>query len=210
MLLYYLPYADVIVYPIRIFVTFIHEASHALAAWATGGSAASIGIEPTGNGVTMTRGGLSFLVSSSGYIGSTTYGVFLLRICRTPRLVNAAFLFTAAILGLTTFLLVRPILSFGFLAGIGLTFLMAAAAAILPRTWAQFLLAFLALECCLNALFDLKTLVQLSAATGVHTDAVNMELATGIPAIVWAFSWSAVSVVLILISLRGYLPNGGR
>lgn len=210
MLLFYIPYAGIVVYPFRIFVTFIHEASHALAAWATGGMAASIQIQPSGNGVTLTRGGLSLIVSSAGYIGSVSFGAFLLRLCRKPSLVKPALAFTATIIALTTALLIRPIFGFGFLAGLMLTMCLTGGSAFLSRGTALFFLAFLAIECCLNALFDLKTLLLLSAHSRVHTDALNMQEATGVPALVWAVGWSMLSLVILAISVRGFLPDQAR
>lgn len=208
LLLFYIPYAETVVYPFRIFVTFIHEASHAAAAIITGGRAAAIEIQASGNGVTLTRGGSPFVVASAGYIGSVSFGALLLRACRTPRLVKLALAFTAVAIGLTTVLLLRPILGFGFFAGAGLTILLAGATAVLSTSAACFFLAFLALECCLNALFDLKTLLLLSASTSVHTDALNMEQSTGIPALVWALGWSLLSLVILALSVRTLFPKG--
>ena len=46
LILWFLPYAEYLVYPIRLFVTFIHEASHALVALVTGGAVQSLSIRP--------------------------------------------------------------------------------------------------------------------------------------------------------------------
>ena len=51
LVLWFLPYADYLVYPIRLFVTFIHESSHALIAVLTGGSVQSLTIASDGSGV---------------------------------------------------------------------------------------------------------------------------------------------------------------
>jgi len=49
--IWFIPYADYLVYPIRLFVTFIHESSHAIIALLTGGSVQSLTIAVDGSGV---------------------------------------------------------------------------------------------------------------------------------------------------------------
>ena len=60
---------------------------------------------------------------------------------------------------------------------------------------ATFFVRFLAFQCILNALLDLKTVFFLSTpfAPSVPTDAVNMANATGIPALAWAIIWIAIA-----------------
>src|SRR5512135_2171103 len=67
-----------IVYPIKIFVVFLHELGHALAALLTGGQVISIQIFPDEGGLTTTRGGWPFVILSSGYVGSLLFGGVLL------------------------------------------------------------------------------------------------------------------------------------
>src|SRR5688500_2425405 len=51
LVLWFMPFAEYLVYPIRLFVTFIHESSHALVAILTGGSVQSLTISMDGSGV---------------------------------------------------------------------------------------------------------------------------------------------------------------
>ncbi|HSO75606.1 MAG TPA: M50 family metallopeptidase, partial [Blastocatellia bacterium] len=50
--LWFIPFAGVITYPIRLFVTYIHEIGHALAALATFGGVNRVGLDWSGSGVT--------------------------------------------------------------------------------------------------------------------------------------------------------------
>jgi hypothetical protein len=61
-------------------------------------------------------------------------------------------------------------------------------------------------QCIANALFDLRTLIFLSApfASHAHTDAENMARATGLPAIFWALLWMALALVMLVAALRDY------
>ena len=93
------------------------------------------------------------------------------------------------------------------LVGLALALALALAGAYLPEALAHFLLGFLAVQCCLGALLDLFTLVVLSARTSTHSDAINMQHLTGIPAIVWALAWTAVSLVVLAVTLRHFLAD---
>src|SRR5258705_2516253 len=71
--LWFIPFAEFLTYPFRLFVTFIHEGGHALAALLTGNSVQSLSVALNASGETYTtKGGLisQILISSSGYLSS--------------------------------------------------------------------------------------------------------------------------------------------
>src|SRR6476659_3083675 len=75
--LWFIPYAEILTYPFRIFVTFIHEGGHAIAALLTGNSVQSLSVAMNTSGETYTtQGGFisQVFVSSAGYIGAMTFG----------------------------------------------------------------------------------------------------------------------------------------
>ncbi|MBS2098787.1 M50 family metallopeptidase [Carboxylicivirga linearis] len=74
----YIPYGALVVYPITLLVTIFHETGHALFALITGGSVHGIQINNNGSGYAMVAGGLSLLVIPGGYIGSAIWGNLLL------------------------------------------------------------------------------------------------------------------------------------
>jgi hypothetical protein len=206
--LWFIPFADILTYPFRLFVTFIHEGGHALAAVLTGNSVQSLIVSPNASGEVMaTQGGLfsQLFVSSAGYLGATLYGALLLFLIRRAvaarfvLLVSAGFILTMTIgYGLWNLFT----LASGVLLALGLV---AAAKFLRPRA-ATFLMSFLAVQCVLNALFDLKTLFYLSSPFGneVQTDAANIAAATGIPAFVWSFIWIAVALLILSLAMRTY------
>jgi len=198
------PYAEVIAYPFRIFVTFIHETAHALAALMTGGQVEQIEIAPNGNGLTYTRGGWGLVVASAGYLGSVLYGGLLLIFCQQAKYAKPVLGGTTALIAVVTMLWVKPIFSFGFVVGLVMAVALAALVYFLTARLVHFFVSFLAVESCLNALFDLKTVFLLSAETNVPTDAMNLQRATFIPAIVWALLWVAISLAILVFALRSY------
>ena len=53
-ILWFVPFAEILSYPFRIFVTFIHEGGHAVAALLTGNSVQSLSVAMNGSGETYT------------------------------------------------------------------------------------------------------------------------------------------------------------
>ncbi|MCS6806998.1 MAG: M50 family metallopeptidase [Acidobacteriota bacterium] len=202
--LWYVPYADRLVYPLRIFVTFMHETAHALAALATGGAVERIEIASNGSGLTYTRGGWSLLIASAGYVGTMLYGGLLLMLSKQAKHARLALVGTSLLVGLVTLFWVKPILSFGFSAGVALTIGLAATLYLATARVTHFLVSFLGVQSCLNSLFDLKTLFLLSAHTNVPTDAMTLEQMTMIPAILWALAWVGISLLILFLALRSY------
>jgi hypothetical protein len=98
-------------------------------------------------------------------------------------------------------------IAFPWLAGLLLATGLLLAGQYLSPGAAHFLLGFLAVQCCMSAVLDLLTLVTLSAGTNVQTDARNMQAMTGIPAIVWALLWTAVAVVVLVLTLGHFVKR---
>jgi len=223
-LLWFIPFAEFLTYPFRIFVTFIHEGGHAIAALLTGNSVASLSVAPNASGETYTtQGGLisQVFVSSAGYLGSMAFGALLLVLIRkaiAARLVllgSAIFIFTLTVI----YGLFKPIFSFNAWSGIPFTLfagLSIVAALVLIARFASaraatFFVSFLAVQCVLNALFDLKTVFFLANpfAFGptIPSDAMNMARATGIPAIFWTLIWIALALGMLWFVMRLYVAG---
>jgi hypothetical protein len=215
--LWFIPYADILTYPFVIFVTFIHESGHALAALLTGGSVMSLSVHTDTSGLTLTTSG-GLIVSSAGYVGATLYGVLLLFLIRRAVAARFVLVGSAAFILLITlvFGLIKPLLNslepnvqlsaipFTVFAGLVLAGILLALARFANARVAAFFVSFLAVQCVLNALLDLKVLLFASFSSGVHSDAVNMEKATGVPAFFWAVIWIGVSLALLSMAMRFY------
>jgi hypothetical protein len=205
LVLWFVPFAGVLTYPIRLFVTFIHEAGHALAALITGGGVHAITLDWNESGLTWTSGGWGFLISTAGYLSTIVYGSGLLLLLRSARYARTAAIATGiAMLAITVAfggnLLVWLV---GLLLGAGLV---VAGAKTKPGVL-HFLMSFLAVQSLLNAFYHLRALLYLSAFDpSIPTDAGNMSTATGgwIPPIVWAVGWSAISAAVVISTLMVY------
>jgi hypothetical protein len=225
--LWFIPFAEILSYPFRIFVTFIHEGGHAIAALLTGNSVQSLSVAMNASGETYTsQGGVlsQMFVSSAGYLGAMTFGALLLVLIRRAVAARVVLMGSAlVILALTTvFGFFKPLLAgswgsltgipFTVFAGIALAVGLFAVARFASARVATFVLSMLAVQCILNALLDLKTVFFLSSpfAPTVPNDAVNMAAATGIPAIIWAVIWIVVAFGILSIALRLYVAARER
>ena len=219
--LWFIPFAGYLTYPFKLFVTFIHEGGHALAAWLTWNSVLSLSVAPDTSGLTITTQGGFFsqlLVSSAGYVGSMAYGALLLVLIRKAMAARYVLFGSAGlVLVLTLFFgLLLPIghIATDFWASVPFTLvsgLVIAGALIAVGMWtsprvASFFASFLAAQCVLNALLDLKTVFFMSTpfSTYAHSDAVNLANLTGLPRIVWAGVWVVVSLLILSAALRVY------
>ncbi|HEX8119402.1 MAG TPA: M50 family metallopeptidase [Pyrinomonadaceae bacterium] len=217
-LLWFIPYAELVTYPFRIFVTFVHEGGHALAALLTGNSVQSLTVSMDGSGeVYSAAGGLfsKMFVSSAGYLGAMTFGALLLVLIRRT---VAARIVLAGSAGLILFLTVffgflAPLWNwslpglFTLIAGVALPIGLFAAAKYLKPRAAAFLVSFLAVQCVLNAVFDLRNVLYASAFTDMHTDAANMASATGVPSVFWVLFWIVTAVFILMLGLRAYVAG---
>ena len=220
----YMPVVGLIVYPLQLFATFVHEGSHVLATVLTGNTVTSLSVASDGSGVVWSKssGLSSLLISSAGYLGTTAFGTLLLVWMRYGFSSRVGLYISAGFVGVMTFV-------FGFLApfwnllanvtfgsvvftvlsGVVLTLGLAAVAKFATLKWANFAMAFLAVQCLLNAFFSLKDLFVISTTTDQMTDAGNMAAATGIPGFIWVFIWIAISVVMISVGIRLYAVTRG-
>jgi hypothetical protein len=218
--LWFVPYASLLTYPFKLFVTFIHEGGHALAAVVTGNSvrALSVSIDTSGLTETLVAPGGWFsqlFISSAGYLGAISFGALLLWLIRhrvkarvllagSALVVLALTVVFGFIVPLTDFSL-RP---FTVVSGVTISLALLAAAKYLGARAANFLVGFLAVQCVLNAIFDLKTVALLSLTSDARTDAGNMaSLFHWYPfasSFFWALVWAGIGFLIISFALRAY------
>jgi hypothetical protein len=187
-----------VVYPFRLFVVFLHEISHGLAAVATGGAIVSIGLSFDEGGVCLTRGGWPFLILNAGYLGSLLWGaLFLLlggRRTRARPVVAVLGAFTLAV----TLVYVRT--WFGFLYGLATGLVLLAVATKLKPAVAETLLAALGATSVLYAIWDVASDVLLRHSG--QSDAAALARLTGVPAILWGAAWIALSTAVLVSVVR--------
>ena len=204
-------------YPLKLLVVLMHESGHAAATLLVGGTVDAIRVSPDQGGLTLSRIPPSMLreivVASAGYVGSTVSACALLAVAARSREGRWPLIALAAWCGLVTVVYVRDAFTLAFAGGC------AVALAVLARYGAPWLrravLLFLAAFSACYALYDIRDdLLHLSSWSG-GTDADALARATFIPALFWGLGWGALSVALVLLTLRRVLlarnqPAPGR
>lgn len=196
----HLPLINVVVYPFKLFGTFVHEWCHALVAIVTGGTVVRLQINSNLSGETLTSGGWVLPIYSAGYVGAAIVGALLL-LCPT-RFANRTLVGVGAVSLLMPFI---GGISFGtdFPANTWLWTLifgvvtLAVGLRAAPR-WARLFQQFVAVELCFTALDSLRQLIWLSAnVPNEFTDAVGADRYTHLPALFWSILWTVIAVVAI-------------
>jgi hypothetical protein len=188
--LWYLWWSPVL-YPLKVFVVFLHEISHGIASVATGGSIEQIRLSPLLGGACFCPGGNAFLTLSSGYLGSLAWGALMVEGARwsgrRPAGMLRVFGFFVSVL---TLLYVRGIfgIAFGLLFGLALVYSAARLSTQLSRT----LLTVLGLTSCLYALLDIKG--DILDRPELRSDASVLAELTGIPTLVWGALWICAAI----------------
>jgi hypothetical protein len=187
-----------VVYPLRLFVVFLHEAGHAFAAVLTGGTVLSIGLSANEGGVCLTRGGWPFLILNAGYLGSLLFGAsFLLLGARrrsAAQVVGAIGLFSV----LAALVYVRTLFGFAYVLSAGVVLLFVAAR-LGPRA-SEVTLAAIGTMSALYAVADIASDVILRHSGA--SDAAALARLTGVPAVAWGVAWIVVSLLVLFAVLR--------
>lgn len=181
-----------VVYPLKVFVVFLHEISHGVAAVATGGAIREITLDPRLGGACYCPGGNAFVTLSAGYLGSVAWGGLLLEATRRfPERAGGILVGVGTMVVVLTLLFVRTSfgLGFGVLFGGGLV---ATGTIVAPAT-SRILLYGLGLTSCLYAILDIQA--DVLARPHLPSDAAMLSELTGIPTVVWGILWIALAVV---------------
>jgi Peptidase M50B-like len=182
--------------PLKLFVVFLHETSHGLAALATGGRIEEIRVFAEEGGRTVTSGGNAFVVTSAGYLGSMFFGVILLIVA--TRTAQARWLALGLGSGAVAIaLLCMPAEGRMFAAGCGLVL---AATWPLPRPVAEFVLRVIGVTSCLYAILDIKS--DVLDRNHHASDATRLAEMTGIPGVVWGALWITISLVVTFYAAK--------
>jgi hypothetical protein len=216
------PWARTVLFPVRTFVTTVHEMGHALACLATGGTVSGMTIVADGEGhggLTFCAGGIPFIYTQTGYLGAAFFGCLLIFIGRYRKLsrvvlalmgvaVCAASLvfMTGTVFHGNLFQGVGSVI-WGFIIGCGLIW----SGFKLNDGLANFILLFLATQTALNSLTDVVVLIKLSLGMlgSASSDAGSMAQMTFLPAAFWSVLWGAISLAMLSGTLwLCYGPKG--
>jgi hypothetical protein len=193
------PQLGFILYPFRLFVTFIHEAGHSVMAVFTGGSVVGFEVFSNGTGLATTRGGNMLFILPAGYLGAAFFGAALFYLVNRAHVTRLIGLVLGTFIILVSFYLraTNIALVVGVISGVGLIALSLKASLGVNLL----VLNILAIITGLNAVLDLVYLASNSSvALGtVLNDAAAFSrmFAPFIPAAVWAVIWAGMALAMM-------------
>jgi hypothetical protein len=190
------PWAQFLLYPFKLFTTWVHECGHALMTILVGGQVTSITIEPDTSGLTQSlvpvgrvaRG----LVASSGYLGAAIVGCLLIAATRVKKWAQVILLSLGACMLVTLVLWMRNLFGCGVVLAWGVALIALARKGIgnAPR----FLLSLLAIQVALNSVYDIRVLFLIDRG---QSDAATMARLFLLPSWLWATAWMLTSVAML-------------
>jgi hypothetical protein len=194
-----------VLYPLKLFVVFLHELSHAMAVVLTGGR-----LHPPYITINSLQGGACtyvrpdsavarFLIFSAGYLGSVLWGLLLctLAVDGKARARESVAVVGTMMLCITVFY-IRNV--FGVAFGVCFSAGLVAYARFVPIQGCSWLLTCLGLTSCLYAILDVKS--DVLDRPHVHSDAYFLWRLTGVPTMVWGILWIAISLTSCAWALK--------
>ena len=193
------------VYPLKIFVVFMHEVSHGLAAIATGGRIVEIQINPQQGGHALTQGGSRFLTLTAGYLGSLLWGGLILLLAARTRLDKAISILIG--IGMVAISIGYGESAFTYLFGIGFGVALVAIGFYLPEAVNDWVLRIIGVTSCLYAILDIKS--DVLDRSNLRSDARMLSEITGIATEIWGVLWILIAIGLTLwfLYLSGKTPT---
>ncbi len=191
-----------IVNPIKLMVVLFHELSHVVAAYATGGVAFGIAIDPGGAGVTIGFGGVEWVIVAAGYFGSFVIGALLFYLTATwePKEVWGVICILCC-LTLTFDWLNEFTAVFGY----GALFLMVVGIFASDDVFLKPLLRLTAATCCLYPVIDVMGELLSDTADGflvrgetVGSDVTHLASLTGVSEVLYAVLWVVLGTVTVV------------
>jgi hypothetical protein len=202
-ILWNIPQLDFLLYPFRLFVTYVHESGHGTAALLTGGRFAGFEIFADGSGQAITAGGSRLLILPAGYLSAALFGALLFYF--NNRFHRSRVI--AVVLGIG--LIVYSVL-FGHIALLSLIIGTVFGVALIALGWKSndyvnsFVLNILAILTGLNAVLDVYYLVGNSGIGlgNVRNDAAAFSAEVfPLPAAFWALLWSLIAIIMLGIAV---------
>lgn len=189
-----------LLYPLRLFVTFVHESGHGVAAIVTGGVLESFVVNPNGSGYALTRGGNLALILPAGYLGAAFFGALLFYLTNSVRYTRTI----ASALGIAL-MLVTLLYTWSsptaLLVGVVTSGLLLLLGWKGGRLLSLLVLNTLAVVTALNAVFDLFALIGNTDASlgAVRNDAAAFSAAVAplVPPVVWVVLWVAIALLAL-------------
>ncbi|OGU77522.1 MAG: hypothetical protein A2499_02890 [Stygiobacter sp. RIFOXYC12_FULL_38_8] len=187
----------VLVFPIKLFVVFLHEASHAITILITGGTISEISLGFDLGGKITAESGNDILIASSGYLGSLFFGLLIYLVAEMQKPRRYIYL-SLALLFLIIIFISTPTLEF-ILIGLFTIGLLVVFGFFVRIRLVKIIVKAISLVSAIYVLIDVK---EDMLSQEFASDAQIMAGLIGIDQLTVSLIWLVVSVVLIGIILK--------
>ena len=203
-----IPSAQGLLYPLQLFTTYVHEAGHSLAAILTGGRVIELVVSADTSGYALTGGGAQWIVLPAGYLGTALFGsVLFFMLNRFPRMTNGLAIGLGGFMVGFTLLFARPDesgLPLAMFIGVMMGTLLLVMGLRAPRWLTMIVLNILAVTTALEAFIKLRYLIGRTASRGNVVDdvtAFQREFVPLLPQSLIALSWAAIAIILFAVAV---------
>jgi len=181
-----------ILYPVTLFVTFLHEFGHAMGAILTGGHVNALQVNSNGSGFTKTLGGNPGIILMGGYIGSAIFGNLLFYIgAKKQKWASTTLGLVGLLMAITAFVWFNSMSSTVIL----LLFAAGVYAFTQYTPWEKEILMFFGLAAVLYIIQDFNV--------GPSSDLRKYASTLGLfSATIWKYIWLVVVVFISFVNLR--------
>jgi len=187
-----------VIYPFKIMVVLFHEISHGIAAILTGGKVIELNIALDLSGICKIEDGNSFIIASSGYLGSLLFGMLLFYSSFNKKLSHIVLLIISGII--IIFLINSSKNEYLILITTMVLLLLIVIIYKSPTFFSSILLKSLGIISCIYVLIDIKQ--DIFDSTNSYSDASMLAELTGIHQAIWGLIWLGLSVIGILYLLK--------
>lgn len=189
--------------PLKILTVFFHESSHALTTWLTGGHVLEFSIVKEEGGHVISQGGNSFLITSSGYLGSLIWGSVIYNLSIKSKLDKLVMSALGCLLIIIPFVFSGTFFAwvFGVLMGLSLILI----ARYLPQQINECALQVIGLTSIFYVPQDIYS--DIISNSGHVSDASILAQSFGGTTLLWGLIWFLISLILIYKSFRFSYAN---
>ncbi len=193
------PSVQLIMAPLDLFTTFLHEMGHVIACLLTGGTVESMTILPGKElaGWTNCSGGDTFIIGQAGYLGATFFCCVLILVSRFWKMSNVILLLIGFFIGYCAPKLMTD--HTGVIISLFLTAAFVIFAFQSSARDARLIVLFVALNVAFNSLMDVKQLTEASIgiADAVSNDATAVAAVSPMSAKFWSSLWAVLSMLMV-------------
>jgi len=208
LILWNLPFGALVLYPFKLFATWLHEMSHGIVMLATGAGFDHLEIFRDTSGFAHAQRGVGraaqAAIASAGYMGTALFGGGLLIVSQTRIGARTVLGLLAISLGASALFWVQN--QFGLIAVLVGCAVFTTAALVPSDRLASFAVNFVAAQACINAVLDIRVLFRSSLVINGKivgaSDAHKMAESTFGNHWLWAGIWLAWSLLIFYIALR--------